>query len=78
VAGYVGKPSVSDLPAEYRMHAALVSDGERPRPTRALLVEFDANGIPVLYVFGPGYNSHREAITELLDATKILNAEASN
>lgn len=69
---------LNDLPGEYRMHAQLVSDGARTRPARALLVEFDAAGVPSLYQFGPAFPSNREAISTLLDACKTLNAEASN
>ena len=75
---YIGKPRVTDLPGQYRLHAQLVSDGERARPQRALLVEFDADGFPHLYTFGPAFNTNREAISTLLDACKTLNANASN
>lgn len=75
---YIGKPSVADVAAQYRAHAALVSDGERPRPVRALLMEFDADGKPRVYTFGPDFNSNRDAISALLCALTMLNANASH
>lgn len=69
---------MTDIANQYRHHAAMVADGERRRPNRALLIEFDAIGVPTLMQFGPAYGSNREAIACLLDAVGILNADAAN
>lgn len=69
---------VGDLASQYREHAALVADGDRPRAARALLMEFDAAGAPRIYQFGPGFDSNRDAIAALLTSISILNANASN
>lgn len=66
-----------DVLSEFRAHTALVADGQRPRPQRALLIELDADGLPRLYQFGPVF-SKREALSLLLGVTHTLNAEASN
>lgn len=78
MAGYVGIPKPEDIAAQYRHHAAQIADGDLVRPARALLIEFDANGVPRLYQFGPAFNSHREGVSALLESAKFLNAEASN
>jgi hypothetical protein len=69
---------MTDVASQYREHAALVADGNRPRPTRALLMEFDATGNPRIYTFGPDFSRNRDAISALLGALTILNANASN
>lgn len=74
---YIGA-KVNDLASQYREHAALVADGERPRPCRALLLEFDATGMPRIYQFGPAFGANRDAISALLGSLTILNANASN
>lgn len=74
---YLGA-TMSDVPAQYREHAALVADGARPRPTRSLLMEFDSKGEPRIYAFGPDFSHNRDAMSALLNVLTILNANASN
>lgn len=70
--------SLTNIAGQYRHHAALVADGERPMATDALLIEFLGNGKYCLRQFGDRYGSNREAISALLDAAKMLNADAAH
>lgn len=65
-----------DFAAGYRMHADRVANGELA-PTRALLIEIDADGFPQVYIFGRGAGN-REVISALLSSAAHLNANASN
>lgn len=76
-SGYVAVPKAGDLAAQYRYHAQLVADGERPKAARAVLIEFDEQGVPTMRLFGSYYTTQREAIHDLLEAVQSLNAEAS-
>lgn len=76
----VYKPAMSliDIAGEYRDHGLLVNSGSRPRPRHSLLIEFYTDGQSCLRQFGDRYSSNREAISALLDAAKMLNADAAN
>jgi hypothetical protein len=81
----LGLPAVSDVAAQYRLHADCIANGEVPRPRHAVLVDIDASGQPVVYTFGMAEACSRErlnliaaGISALGDAARAVNATSSN
>lgn len=74
---YVAMPAADDVAGQLRHLAQRIADGDVERPARALVILYDAQGIPETEVLGTPYPNQREAIAELAAAILSLNAEAS-
>ena len=59
-----GYPDPADVAGQYRLHADRIANGELPRPSRAIVIEFDADGALAVTAFGPAMD--RSAIADAL------------